>query len=381
MNICYVLTHFYPFVGGGEQFFLDLISEITKDNNVHVRVVTCNSGIKGHHTYNNIDIYSYDWKIMFGHPVVKAKDVEEHVKWADIVHTAIYTPVNIAIKLGRKYHKPVVTTVYEALHKKWFWIEPNIIKACGFYSYERFILTRKSDYFHVISNATKSDLKIVNKKAKANMIYCISEIDSSKVKKDHNKLCKLFNISNDSTVYLNYGRPGKTKGLYIYIKAIKKLVDENNADKLKNIKFCFIMGNDPMSEKKKYFKYIKKHNLNDYIKIVNPVEREDLKVYIKSADYIVIPSVTEGFGLSAIEACESKVPLIHSSGGSLPEVVYGLTKEFKNRDVLDLKDALEDSINNGTKNFKKSDAKDFSRKTISEQFKKYYSDILSKKND
>ena len=47
---------------------------------------------------------------------------------------------------------------------------------------------------------------------------------NTKVKKNHNKLCKLFDIPNGSTVYLNYGRPGKTKGLYVYIKAIKKLV-------------------------------------------------------------------------------------------------------------------------------------------------------------
>lgn len=381
MKICYVLTHFYPFIGGGEQFFLDIMSEMIKDKNVQVRVVTCNSGISGHHTYKGIDIYSYDWKIMFGHPVVKIKDVEEHVKWADIVHTAIYTPVNVAIKLGKKYHKPVITTVYEALHKKWFWIEPNLIKACGFFSYERFILRRKSDYFHVISEATKKDLKVVNKKAKATMIYCSSELDSSNIKKDHNKLCKLFNIDNDSTIYLNYGRPGKTKGIFVYLKAINMLIRNINKDDLNNVKFCFIMGNDPLSEKKKAFKFIEKNGLSEYVKIVDPVEREDLKTYIKSADYIVIPSITEGFGLSAIEACESKVPLIHSSGGSLPEVVYGLTKEFKNRDSNDLYNVLKDTIYNKTKNFEKKKPKDFSKKHISKQFKDYYEMILKDKKD
>ena len=32
MKICYILPHFYPHVGGGEQAFLDLIEELVKQN-------------------------------------------------------------------------------------------------------------------------------------------------------------------------------------------------------------------------------------------------------------------------------------------------------------------------------------------------------------
>lgn len=32
MKVCYILPHFYPHVGGGEQAFLDLIEELVKQN-------------------------------------------------------------------------------------------------------------------------------------------------------------------------------------------------------------------------------------------------------------------------------------------------------------------------------------------------------------
>ena len=106
MKICYVLPHFYPYVGGSEQAFLDLICEVIKDKNNEVRVITTtNSGKTEKYNHLGIDIYGYDWKIMFGHPLVKKKDLIEHIKWADVVHAGVYNPVIPSVKLCKKYKK------------------------------------------------------------------------------------------------------------------------------------------------------------------------------------------------------------------------------------------------------------------------------------
>lgn len=50
------------------------------------------------------------------------------------------------------------------------------------------------------------------------------------------------------------------------------------------------------------------------------ISRQDLGVYYRSADYVLMPSRWEGFGLVAIEAMENGVPVISSDRGALPEI-------------------------------------------------------------
>lgn len=380
MKICYVLSHFYPFIGGAEKFFLDIISRLVEEGKIEARVITCNSGISGHHKYKGIDIYSYDWPNMFGHSIIRKKDVSEHVQWADIVHTAIYTPVGSCINLCKKYNKPIITTVYESLNNKWFWIEKNKIKALMFYMYEKYVLNLKSDYFHTISMASHNDLMVNNKKANDNMIYCSCEPSNKKIKSDHKKLCDYFNVSNKSRVVLNYGRPGKTKGIFIYLEAIR-LFMSNKKNRNTDLEFCFVMGNNPLAEKQKFLKKVKKYELEKKIHVVDPVDRDVLDIFIKSADCVIVPSITEGFGLSAIEACELCSKLIYSSAGSLPEVTYGKVMEFRNRDSKDLCKCINDYNKNDDKNFIIKERKDFSKDKICPMFYELYSKILNGDSD
>lgn len=375
MKVCYVLPHFYPHVGGAEQAFLDLITELVKKN-IKVRVITSTSGgIKGKQIYNGIEIYHYDWKMFCGHPIVRQKDLIEHVKWADIVHSAVYSPVPPARKACEKYNVPHICTVHEVLGKRWYWIESNKIKAILFKKYEEYIVKQKCNMFVTPSFATKNDLERCNKKGQVKNIYWIADKEKKKIKKDKEKFNNYFNVNNKNKIFLNYGRPGKTKGVFVYLDAIKKVVKELSNEELNNIKFCFIMAKDPQSERAKFIKEVSKNELEKYVIVKESVSREDLDNYRECADYIVVPSITEGFGLTAIEACESGKKVIHSSGGSLPEVTYGEVIEFKNQDSNDLAEKLEQIIKGEIK-FNKKDKKDFSKETISMQYIETYKSLL-----
>ena len=75
MKVCFVVPHFYPHIGGGEKAMLDYIIAMKKYN-IEVRVLTSSSGgVVGHKEYEGIDIYYYDWKVLFGHPLVRRKDL------------------------------------------------------------------------------------------------------------------------------------------------------------------------------------------------------------------------------------------------------------------------------------------------------------------
>lgn len=371
MKICYVLAHFYPHVGGGEKAMLDYILSV-HDKNVEVRVVTCSeNGLLGHQKYQNIDIYYYDWKILFGHPIVKSKDIEEHIKWSDIVHTAVYSPVITTSKICKKLHKPLVVTVFEALNNKWFWIEKNKIKALMFKTYESLVLKSWCSCYHSISNATTIDLKKHNVKKPIHQIYCIVDQNEKHITSNRKKIDNFFNTNSEDIIFLSYGRPGKTKGIFVYLEAIKKTINSLNKKQLKNIKFCFIMGNDPISEKNRFLKLVKENHLEHNVIVKDSVPREDLDIYIKSCDYVVVPSITEGFGLTAIEACDMHKKLIYSNAGSLPEVTFGETLEFENRNSEDLSNKLNKIILKQI-SFNKKEKKDFSSKTIRQQLLNMY---------
>ena len=216
MKVCFVLSHFYPHVGGAESALMGLIRELIKKN-IEVRVLTCkDNGDKKYIKYEGIDIYYYDWKIMFGHPLVRACDIVEHVKWADVVHSAVYSPVITVNRVCKKLNKPHVCTVYEVLGKKWYWIESNKIKALMFKMYESLIVHCKCDIFVTDSLATQRDLLKCNKKANTTNIYWVSDGEEKNIKIDKEKFRKYFGLSKHDVVFLNYGRPGKTKGLFIY---------------------------------------------------------------------------------------------------------------------------------------------------------------------
>ena len=97
------------------------------------------------------------------------------------------------------------------------------------------------------------------------------------------------------------------------MNAIENVVQRLNKQELEHIKFCFIMAKDPQSERAKFVKQVKEHQLEKYVIVKESVDRSDLENYIMCANYVVVPSITEGFGLTAIEACNMGKKLIYSS--------------------------------------------------------------------
>lgn len=110
--------------------------------------------------------------------------------------------------------------------------------------------------------------------------------------------------------------------------------------------------------------------------IRSSLSRSDLAKAIEQADVVVVPSLTEGFGFSALEACQMGKRLISSNGCSLPEVVYGEVILFENRDDEDLARAIKAVIEKGEKAFSHIPEKTFTYEEMIEGILKIYYSLV-----
>lgn len=72
-----------------------------------------------------------------------------------------------------------------------------------------------------------------------------------------------------------------------------------------------------------YDDYIRRSNLEKFVKWIGFVDEEDKAVLYRNAETFVFPSRYEGFGLPPLEAMASGCPVVASNASSLPEVVGG----------------------------------------------------------
>lgn len=328
IKIVFIIEHFSPHIGGGEKLFKEL-SDSLKNSGLHVRVVTSNSGgITGQHKVNGVQVFSYPWHSSFGHPLPRSSDLRAHVAWADIVQTAQYTAAPITIRLAKRLNKPCVFMAYEYLGENWHKVD-GILKAAVFRVFEWWVFHQRYTHYISISESTKRDI-------------VASGINTTKITRvypvfsDFSKWQKTKVANSQLKHFLYYGRPGKTKGIFLLLEAIKLANNKLPSD----IQFNYILSNDPFAEKQKLKKLIKQYRLGQRINVSDSLPEKDLIKEIQNSYCVVVPSLTEGFGYSAFQACVMGKNIIVSNAGSLPEVISGKGLIFENGNPRSLADAI-----------------------------------------
>ena len=119
--------------------------------------------------------------------------------------------------------------------------------------------------------------------------------------------------ADDSTTLLVLGRLSREKGFDLAIRAIKDLSQEFEDLKL------LVAGSG--IEEQALRQLTEELGLQQRVKFLGPVDRQDVPALIRRASIVVVPSRKEGFGLTALEAAWMERPVIASAVGGLTEVV------------------------------------------------------------
>jgi len=159
-------------------------------------------------------------------------------------------------------------------------------------------------------------------------------IEISSFSSNNNKIfCKTPQELKQKIIIGSIGRLHWAKGFEVLLNSIRYLIFEKRI-KLK----LFIAGEGPLREK--LTKLSKELGLTLHVTFLGSVY--EIRDFLESLDYYVQPSISEGFPVAVLEAMASKLPVICTDAGGLPELIQdGITGiVVKNNDV----DALTNGI-------------------------------------
>ena len=248
----------------------------------------------------------------------------------DIIHGHYLFPAGWAsVKAGKSTHTKTYITSHGSdmfeMYKKQSFMRPLIKK-----------VLKDADVVLAVSNALKEEIintKIPNIRKKVRLHWNAVDIDKFKTTKENEskfkkELVQEFNIDADKPIILFVGNIIKRKNVDLLLEAKKQMGTKAN---------LVIVGDGPLLEQLKA-KVEKEHLDNVYF----TGSRNDVEDIIPSCDILVLPSLSESFGLVLIEALACGKPVIGSNVGGIKEIItedVGLL--INPNDIKDLANAID----------------------------------------
>ena len=377
VKIAVIVPHFPPHIGGGEQLFLAVCQSLVKRGH-QVRVVTGNSGgITGGRQMDGFEVRYCNWRMLFGQPVLRLRDIREVLEWCDIVHTSVYSTALKTILAAGRVRKPCVVTFHEVMGYKWRLFEPNPLKAMSFMAYEQLLL-HSARNVHTVSLSTERDYRTTCRKpGRVFMIPNFLEFpEEAAIVSAGIGFRESFALQQEERGILYFSRPAAIKGIFVLLDAVRILQET-----LRNghVRICMILASAPEKGRQQASDFLERERLSDLVIIRNSMPRNQQLRVVSEADLCVIPSITEGFGFAALEACHYGRPVICSDAGSLPEVAFGRVRFFRNGDAEDLAAQMRLWVEEGTEAFDEIPEKHFDRDPSIDAYVRMYETLLEGK--
>ncbi|WP_029269265.1 glycosyltransferase family 4 protein [Flavobacterium sp. KJJ] len=172
--------------------------------------------------------------------------------------------------------------------------------------------------------------KIIPNKERLITIYDAINVEEFTHKSNQNLLHREFNFSPDTKIVGNIAGLTNQKDIYTFIDTAKKIKTNNGTNY--PIKFI-VIGDGPL--KKDLIKYAKAASLENDLFFTGFRSTIDL---LPEFDVFLLTSITEGLPLTIYEAFASKIPVVSTKAGGIPEVIVdgktGFLASIKDTETL-----------------------------------------------
>lgn len=345
MKILYILDNYYPHIGGAELLFQQLAEGVVANGHSATVLTPKNfPDYKDTEQHNGVSIIRQRVPMVGQRYFFTLWAVAKAIRLArrhDLVHTATYNAIFPAWLASLFTGRRALVTVYEVWNEKWYNLSgQKRWKAHLLRLFERVLLLFRFNATSCISDSTLRDYKKLFPNAPAVRIYPgvdYAEIEKYRLPAAERQQFRLRNgYGEGEYVVLSFGRPGISKGFDHLVEAVPTVLNE-----LPTIKFKFIWPSAPnfISLRDTLISRLVSSNVPESVAVLDKQSRADLFAHIQAADCVVIPSLAEGFGYAAIEACLLAACTVVTTAGSLPEVV--------NNRVIQVAPASSDALAQG----------------------------------
>ncbi|HEV8601036.1 MAG TPA: glycosyltransferase family 1 protein [Patescibacteria group bacterium] len=239
------------------------------------------------------------------------------------------------------YKKPFVVTIHDLTHTQ----IPG---------------RKKSHFFHrlaynaVINNAVKSSKKIiaVSKATKAE-VFKYFEIPEDKIEVIYEAADAKYKVMNKETAFAQVSnRYGLKKPFILYVgdwrryKNLPLLAEAFDRLIFKHFDYDLVLAGKPDPFYPEISKQVFSIKNANRVKAIGRVPEEDLPFLYNACSLFVLPSMAEGFGLTALEAAACGVPIACSDIPALREVLGQGAEYFDPLNLDNVTDVLEDLLSN-----------------------------------
>jgi glycosyltransferase involved in cell wall biosynthesis len=377
MRVLFTLEYYTPHIGGAEVLFKNLCERlVTKGHDITVVTLRL-PGTLAFEVINGVKVHRVKAPhegARYWFTFLSIPKVFRLTKQADLSHTTTYNGAFPAWLSSRLRNKGCIITVHEIFASRW-----KDMMGMGWFMaklhqfLERLIIALPFSKYIAISRYTANCLRASGvDQRKIVVIYNGIDYDLFNPKKVDGKVVKQQLNLGDEFIYMCYGRPGISKGVEYLIEAVPLI-----SKRIPKSRLVILLGKDPSDRYQHIKRMIKNLGIEDKIILLAPVPRSELPSYIAASDCVVVPSLSEGFGFSAAEACAMGKPVVASNVASLPEVVSGKYVLIKPENPRAIAKGVEDIYNN---RFKESSQKTFSWDTCIDNYLEVYKDVRHAKH-
>lgn len=345
---CIFSAQYFPHLGGIERYTYYIARELIKDGNSVVIVTNNTMNSKRHERINGIEVYRlpchnfvngrypimrFNKEFWIINKILNSKGFD-----AVIINARFYWHSIYAAKFARKRKIPVICidhgTSHLSVHNRYLDFIGSVYEHL-----ETALLKRYCKSFYGVSEACCEWLKHFSIRPKG-ILY--NAVDLEEIEKIKSKRLKDFreeyNISRDDIIVTFTGRLLKEKGIYELIEAVKIYNKDNRRIHL------MIAGDgdewEEVSAKRE-----------DYIHPLGRLEFKEIIWLLSQSDIFCLPSFSEGFSTSALEAAACRCYIITTKRGGTKELVvgpeYGIVME--DNSVKSILEALKKSVDNNEK--------------------------------
>lgn len=322
LRILFVLEYFWPQIGGVESLFYNLARELVERGHRCTVLTTRLQSTPAREEHMGISIYRIgnpERASRYAFTFAAIPSARALARSADILHTTTYNAAPPAWLVGRLTGKPTLITVHEVLGAAWRALpDTNWLHATALQTLERLAVALPFDHYVAVSRATRNALRQTGV-PDHQLSFVYNGHDTLEWQSDPERRETLKRALNPHDVPLVgfYGRPGVTKGVEVLIEAFLDV-----RRRIPRAQLLLILGNYP-SERRERLIRLAQERLADAVTILPSVPREQLADYLSLCDCIAVPSLTEGFGFTTIEAASLGRVVVASDVGSIPEVISG----------------------------------------------------------